>query len=147
MLSTSPFTYTRLPLLVIVAMAVGLVFAAGPDAEGLVLLAVTAGVAYIAMRALPSDYADKVYDGGDHLIVRIGREEERIFLTNIERVELHGRRPPYIQLHLNFPGKFGREIAFLPAGLFTDPSWNKPAVFTELDDRVRAAHAPPESLK
>ena len=143
-LSTSPFVYTKLPLLVPVALA-AIMFAADErrDLESLGLLVLIAAVAYVALRAAAGihSYADSVHDGGDHLLVRMGSDEEQVFLRNIEKVELHGRRPPYIQLSLNYPGKFGREIAFLPAGLFSDPSWDQPTVFTELEERVRAAQS------
>ena len=137
-LSTSPFTYERLPILGIVAIAVLLVLRAGLDLESLAFLAATVVVAYVAMRAIGGAFADKVSDGGDHLIVRIGRDEERIFFSNIASVEESGRRPPNIHLTLTYESKFGREIVFIPAGLF-QLSWGKSAVFQELDERVRAA--------
>ena len=138
MLSTSPFTYTRLPILVVVGMAAYLAFAAGLDTENLLLLAVTAAVAYIAIRAASGTFADKVSDGGDHLLVRMGREEERISFSNIASVHEYNLKPPRIRLNLKYEGKFGREIDFIPAGLFK-MSWGKSAVFQELDERVRAA--------
>jgi hypothetical protein len=138
-LSTSPFTYTRLPILVVVGMAAYLAFAAGLDTENLLLLAVTAAVACIAIRAASGTFADKVSDGGDHLLVRIGREEERIPLIHVESVhESHNLKPTRIQLTLKYETRFGREIEFIPAGLFK-MSWGKSAVFQELDERVRAA--------
>lgn len=138
MLSTSPFIYTRLPLLIIVGMAVVFVFDQGLDLNNLLLLAVTAGVAYIAMRAAAGSYADKVSDGGDHLLVRIGRDEERIAFSHIASVHEYNSKPPRIRLTLEYEGQFGREIDFIPAGLFK-MSWGKSAVFHELDERVRAA--------
>lgn len=144
LLSTSPFIYTTLPVYVPVALA-AVMFAVDErrDLESLGLLALIAGVAYVALRAAGGNdsYADRVSDGGDHLVVRMGQHEERIFLSSIEKVEQHGRRPPYVQLTLKYSSKFGREIAFLPAGLFTDRSWGKLTVCTELEERVRAAQS------
>jgi hypothetical protein len=138
-LSTNPFTYTRVPVLLLVGIAAVLAVAAGPDLDSLALLAVMAAVAYVAIRMTAGDFADKVSDGGDHLLVRIGKEEERILFSHIESVEQSNLKPPRITLKLRYAGKFGHEIVFIPAGLFTDPSWRQTAVLHELEERVRAA--------
>jgi predicted membrane metal-binding protein len=63
-----------------------------------------------------SQYADAVIDAGDHLVIRRGRVEDRVQLSDI--VEVRGRGPAKrsdIALHLRKPGKFGREVLFLAA--------------------------------
>lgn len=140
-LSANPFLYKRGPALVAVVLGLWVAFASAqqPDLTGLVMVAILLGAGVVAMRMAAWDFADKVHDGGDHLVVRYGKEEQRIPFDHIERVaESHVlRAPTRIELVLKHPGKFGRVIVFIPAGFFTQMSLGKTAIFHELDGRVR----------
>ena len=58
---------------------------------------------------------DEVYDCGDFLLVKKGKEEDRISLSNIINVDFSlNVKPLRITLTLATPGKFGSEISFAP---------------------------------
>lgn len=50
-------------------------------------LLVLAGIAFVWTRLRGSGLADEVFDGGDHLVVRVGADEERVPLGAIEDVK------------------------------------------------------------
>jgi hypothetical protein len=50
-------------------------------------LLVVAGIAFAWTRLVRSGLADEVFDGGDHLVVRVGATEERVALAEIEDVK------------------------------------------------------------
>jgi hypothetical protein len=108
----------------------------------LLLLAVVTGVVYAIARTIASGLADEVFDGGDHLRVRLGDAEEVILMHDIESVKesIFSRRPPRIELVLRYQGKFGRVIAFVPARFSLIP-FSRSALFYELEERVRIACA------
>src|SRR5688500_11435116 len=126
-LSASPFIYKGAPLVLVVGLGAFFAFASGQhtDPNGLVLLALLLVAGFVAMRMAAPDFADKVSDGGDHLLIRFGREEERIAFGQIERVhEPHRAQPTRIELHLRHPGKFGAVITFIPKGFFAQMSFD-----------------------
>jgi hypothetical protein len=70
---------------------------------------------FILFKKLVWDLVDEVYDCGDSLLVRNGRVEERVPLSNIMNVSASTMtNPPRVTLRLATPGKFGDEIAFAP---------------------------------
>ncbi|HST01948.1 MAG TPA: hypothetical protein VLJ84_09820, partial [Usitatibacter sp.] len=59
--------------------------------------------------------ADEVRDGGDYLLVKRGRLEERIAFSDIMNVSASVMvNPPRITLRLARPSKFGDEVTFSP---------------------------------
>lgn len=68
---------------------------------------------YFNTKTIVRNLVDEVYDWGDSLLLRRGREEERIVLSNIANVTFT-TEPSRIALKLTSPGKFGDEIAFVP---------------------------------
>jgi len=108
----------------------------------LVFLVAVTGIAYALSNTIASGLADAVFDGGDHLRVRIGDLEEVILIHEVESVKesLFLRQPPRIELVLKYSGTFGRVIAFVPARYSLIP-FSRSALFYELEERVRIAHA------
>jgi hypothetical protein len=112
-----------------------------PAFEGRWIMAATAVVmaviGYVVFRRLAWRLVDAVDDGGDFLLVRNRGEEERIPLSNIERVsERLFMNPPLVKLHLSAPSRFGREIAFLPAYRLKAPFASSP-ITLDLIGRTR----------
>jgi len=69
------------------------------------------------MRALIWDLADEVKDGGDFLLVRRGRIEERVQLGNVVNVGMSQfTNPPRLSLRLRTAGQLGDEVVFIPRG-------------------------------
>lgn len=103
-------------------------------------LLVLAGIAFVWTRLMGSGLADDVFDGGDHLVVRVGAEEERVPLRTIEDVKESRvmKQPPQLELVLTHPGKFGRVISFIPTGYSLVPLTRSP-LFYELKERIAAA--------
>jgi hypothetical protein len=65
-------------------------------------------------RRLFKDLIDEVYDGGDHLILKNGNDEELLSLTNVMNVGASRfEKPPRVTLRLVKPGRFGSEVSFL----------------------------------
>ncbi len=97
-------------------------------------------VLYVIMRKLVWDLADEVYDGGDYLLVKAGGREERIPLSNIMNVSATLMvNPPRITLRLVNPGRFGKEINFIPVRPVTLNPFAKNAVAEDLIERVDKA--------
>jgi hypothetical protein len=57
---------------------------------------------------------DEVLDAGDALLIRNGRQEERIALSEIMKVRYWGFNPPLIILTLRRPSIFGTRVIFYP---------------------------------
>jgi len=81
-------------------------------------IAVFGAAGFASWWFLVRDFADEVFDCGDHLLVRRGEVEEKVPLTNILRVS----ESPFgeslrIVVHLMVPGRLGRFIAFMPPSL------------------------------
>lgn len=90
---------------------------------------------------LVRDFADKVYDCGDHLLVRRGDVEEKVPLLDILRVS----ESPFgeslrIVVHLMVPGRLGRFVAFMPPnpGLQINP-FAKNRIVQDLNGRILSA--------
>ena len=103
-------------------------------------LLVLAGIAFVWTRHRGSGLADEVFDGGDHLVVRVGAAEERVPLGMIEDIKESRvmKQPPQLELVLTHPGKFGRVISFIPTGYSLVP-FTKSPLFYELKERTSAA--------
>jgi hypothetical protein len=120
--------------------------------KGYLMLALLFVVAAVCWWFFVADLADEVEDHGDSLLVRRGDVEEKVLLTNIMQVKDSGRGDsPRIVLRLIVPGKFGRQIAFMPkqeAGWSFNP-FAKTEVGKDLIERVQQARrsAPPGTLQ
>ena len=70
---------------------------------------------YVVMRRFAWDLADEVLDGGHTLVVRKGKVEERIPLSDIAVVSPKWFiDPPRLTLTLRTAGRLGEEIIFIP---------------------------------
>ena len=97
-------------------------------------------IGYVVIRRLVLDLADEVYDEGDALRVRFGKDEERISLANIINVSYAGlTNPQRITLTLRTPGRFGRQVTFSPPRRLFGPLFAENPLVTELIERVDAA--------
>ena len=93
------------------------------------------------MSALVFDLADEVVDAGDYLVVRKGRQEERVELSEIVSVNyVRFVNPARVTLRLARPGALGKEIAFIPAQELGNLLGAK-SIAAELMERVHAARA------
>jgi hypothetical protein len=94
-------------------------FAAGAWRTEPVVLAAPAVMlvfGFFLFRSLLWNLADEVRDGGNVLVVRKGGVEERVRLADILNVDMNRfTNPRRLSLRLRTPGKFGDEIAFIPA--------------------------------
>ncbi len=98
------------------------------------------GFGYLLMRRLIFDLADEVYDEGDALQVRFGRQEESIRLDNIINISYAGfTNPPRVTLTLRQPGIFGKEVTFSPIQKLFGPLLRiTNPIVTDLIERVEA---------
>jgi hypothetical protein len=114
--------------------------AAGQSPFEFLPLVAVACIAFLWTRLVGSGLADEVFDGGDHLVVRVGAAEERVALGEIDEVKESRlmKQPPQIELVLRRPGRFGRVIAFVPTGYSMLPLTKSP-LFYELKQRIAAA--------
>jgi hypothetical protein len=116
----------------------------GPVARGewiLLLGPLAMGVfGFVIMKKLVWILVDEVHDGGDHLLVRNGSEQERVPLSNIMNVSasIHAK-PPRVTLRLVKPGKFGPEITFSPKFPLTLNPFAKNPIVEDLIVRVDKA--------
>lgn len=95
---------------------------------------------FFLMKKVIWDLADEVEDHGDSLRVRKGGEEERIPLGNIMNVNASTNMSPQrITLRLVRPGRFGAEVAFIPAMQFSFNPFAKNPVAEDLIVRVDRA--------
>jgi len=79
----------------------------------LVIVAVMAVIGYFQSKTLGRNLVDEVFDCGDSLLLRKGKEADTVPLANIANVNF-STRPSRITLTLTTPGKFGSEVAFVP---------------------------------
>src|SRR5215471_15585529 len=94
----------------------------------LIIPVLMAGFGYYLFKKLFFNLVDEVWDDGDALIVKNGREEERIGFTDIMNVS-------YTVL-VRRPSSFGKEISFLPPMRFLRILPNP--LITELIERIDA---------
>lgn len=71
-----------------------------------------AAVGFFVLKKTMWGLADEVFDAGDSLIVRLGREQEQIPLANIINVGYQPMTNSRVTLTLRSPGRFGSEISF-----------------------------------
>jgi hypothetical protein len=84
--------------------------------------------------------ADEVRDGGDYLLVKRGRLEDRIAFSDIMNVSASVMvNPPRITLRLARPSKFGDEVTFSPIRSMTLNPFARSAVAEDLIVRADAA--------
>jgi hypothetical protein len=92
---------------------------------------------YVLLKKIVFDLADEVTDGGDFLVVRFGKIQERIALANIINVSYSVMmNPPRVTLTLRQPCCFGKEVSFSPP-----VSWipfSKSPIVAELIERIDA---------
>jgi hypothetical protein len=81
---------------------------------GAIIVPILMGVfGYFMMKKMVWDLADEVLDAGDSLIVRFGRDQERIPLSNIINVSYaYLMSPAHVTLTLREAGRFGDEVSF-----------------------------------
>lgn len=98
------------------------------------------GLIWLVLRRVVFDLADEVLDEGDALLVRFGRETERIPLGQIINLSYTPlMNPARVTLTLRQPGRFGREVSFASKRpLFAGLLGRNPLV-DELIERVDAA--------
>lgn len=93
---------------------------------------------YWFFKKLIFDLADEVSDAGDFLVVRFGKVQEKVALTNIINVSyVVMMNPPRVTLTLRKPCRFGKEISFS-----APTSWvpfSRSPVISELIERIDAA--------
>ena len=107
-----------------------------------VLPVVMLAVGFLVMKKLVWDLADEVLDGGDYLVVKKGRIEERVPLTNIMNVSATTMvNPPRIELRLAERGRLGDQIAFSPVKNATLNPFARNAIADDLIVRVDRARA------
>ncbi len=95
---------------------------------------------FLIMRKLVWDLADEVWDGGDHLVVKIGDQSESVPLQNIMNVSASTLvNPPRITLRLVSAGRFGQEISFSPLRNSMFNPFARNAVADDLIERVHRA--------
>jgi len=81
-------------------------------------------------------HLNQVLDGGDFLIVRKGREEDRVALSNISAMFVSNNfGATTIVLHLSIPSKFGSKISFLADSMGI--RWTTSPVAAELEAKIR----------
>ena len=116
----------RVPVLVVVPSAMGV-------------------LGFLIMKKLMWDLADKVYDCGDCLLVRIGGVEERIALSNIVNFssDIAFNRPRRVELRLATPGRLGVRVAFIPKPWLRGNPFVRNAVTQDLMERVQRARVAP----
>jgi hypothetical protein len=133
------------PLIWFGSLAAFLVMALrGPLQEGqwmfLAMPLLMAAFGLVLMKKLVWDLVDEVHDGGDHLIIRKGGEQERVPLSNIMNVSAStNSNPPRVTLRLVKPGKFGPEVTFPPQAKFSLNPFAKNPIVEDLIVRVDRA--------
>ena len=86
--------------------------------------------------------ADEVEDHGHYLVVRRGSDEDRIALSDIERVTgTNLVNPPRVTIHLRRPGSFGDTVTFTPVMRFMPNPFGRHPVVDELAERVERERA------
>ena len=110
------------------------------------LMACAVGLlSYGLFKVLTFDLADEVLDAGEHLVVRRGRQTERISLGDIADVRevAFMRNPRRVTLRLAKPTRLGPEITFAPAGSgeFSLNPFSPSPIAAELSERAAAARA------
>jgi len=85
-------------------------------------------------RKLAWSLVDEVYDGGDYLVFRRGRVEQRVPLDDVMNIDSQLDSPPKVTIHVRSQGPLGRELSFSPP--FRLFSLATPPIVTDLIERV-----------
>jgi len=107
----TPYMIVFLMAVIFILMVANRVYQTKPSM--LLVPAAMAVAGYLAGKSNSEGLADEVYDCGDSLLVRKGREEERVPLANIANISFNAQ-PSRITLMLDPPGRFGDRILFAP---------------------------------
>jgi hypothetical protein len=109
-----------LPILTFVGVAVWTIASKAPHtamdfiSHGFALCVLGCFLVYFLKRDIWS-LADQVLDGGNILLVRRGRKQERVQLTNVVSVDVtHQLNVTRIVLRLRTPCVFGQRLVFFP---------------------------------
>ncbi len=90
---------------------------------------------FVIIKKFVWDLADEVLDGGDHLLVRKGDLEQKIYLSDIVNIEHIGMSsPPRVTIMWRTPGPLGTEVAFTAPVSFNP--FKRPKLVRELIERV-----------
>ena len=123
---------------VLVALRTGL-GGHGIDVMVFVLPLFMAAIGVTVMKKLVWDLVDEVWDGGDYLLVRNGKEEDRIRLAEIMNVSyVTMQNPNRVTLSLRQPCRFGTEISFAAPSRF-GLTFSKHPIIDELIQRIDQA--------
>jgi len=97
-------------------------------------------VGFLVMKALIFDLVDEVWDAGDYLVVKNKGEETSIRLEEIVNLNYSTfTNPKRATLRLRNPGRFGKEVAFLPKANVTVWRFTRNENLEQLIDRIDAA--------
>jgi hypothetical protein len=142
----STFYYKRILPVMLFGLPVFLLYVAfsaphgPPPLLGFLPMLVLVPIFYLMLRKLVWDLADEVWDGGDHLVVKIGADSETVPLSNIMNVSASTLvNPPRITLRLVNPGRFGQEISFSPPRNSIFNPFARNPVADDLIERVHRA--------
>jgi len=93
---------------------------------------------FVLFKKIVWDLVDEVYDEGDELLFKKGRNEQRVKLKDIINIDYtHMNSPERVVVHTRSSGKIGKELAFsLPVRF--NPFSKNPLV-RELIERVDKA--------
>jgi hypothetical protein len=121
-ISRSPRFHTRaLPVLLVVLLLVITAVEAGDVARGrtsgagLLFLWAFIAFGYLISWLHTFGVADEVWDGGDHLLVKMDGKVDRVSIADVESFSESAMNPHRITLQLARPGRFGRTVVFWPA--------------------------------
>jgi hypothetical protein len=99
-------------------------------------LAVLAIVLIVVFKKSIWVLADEVLDGGDYLLVRFGKKQQHVNISNVAKVDVENQLgATTVRLQLSAPGDFGPVIAFLAKSTSRNP-FQPNAVAAELAARV-----------
>jgi hypothetical protein len=111
----------------------------GPPMGFLLVPVIMIFVGYFVMKKLLFDLVDEVLDAGDALVIRNGRREEQVALSEITNVSYaQFMNPPRVTLSLRNPSMFGDQISFC-AHVSLMPSFSTNPIIDELIKRIDAA--------
>lgn len=99
-----------------------------------------AAFGYFLFKKIIFDLVDEVYDGGDFLLVKDRKREDRIHLSNIRNVSYTTMmNPQRVTISLREPSLFGKEVSFSPPLRLTFNFFQKSPLIEELINRVEDA--------
>lgn len=108
----------------------------GMPLSALFFVLVMGAFGFFFMKKFIWDVADQVLDAGDSLVIRFGKNEERVPLSNITNVS-YNMSPSRITLTLRNAGRFGNEVSFAPPQRYWP--YRKNPMVDDLIQRVDAA--------